>query len=304
MTFVNKAYAAIQGKHPEEIFGQDLFQFVPEERQANLRAKIAKLTVAHPVALSEIEREMPDGIRRWHEWTDRALFDEHGNIREYQGVGRDITERKRAENEMRFHSQVLEHLTDGVHIVSRPNRTIVYANPTMHHMFGYAVGELLGKPLSILNDPGAGNPEALINEVEQEFSLFGKWQGEVQNVRKDGSTFWTSINVSQFDHAEFGPVWVTVQRDVTERKQQEALQQHVTEVLELIAEDQPLPTILERLVQTIEQHQPEAKASILTLNAQTATLHKGAAPSLPEAYNQAVEGVRIGSGVGSCGTGA
>jgi PAS domain S-box-containing protein len=304
VTFVNSGYAAIQGKHPEEIIGQNLFQFVPETRQANLRAKIAGLTLAHPVAMSEIEREMPDGTRRWHEWTDRALFDDDGNIREYQGVGRDITERKRAENELRFHSQVLEHLTDGVHIVSRPNRTIVYANPTMHHMFGYEVGELLGKPISMLNDPAAGDPEALVHQVEKEFNEAGEWEGEVQNVRQDGSTFWSSINVTQFEHAEFGPVWVTVQRDVTERKRQEALQQHVTKVLEMIAEDQSLPVILERLVRTIEQHQPDAKASILTLNAQTKTLHKGAAPSLPEAYNQAIEGIRIGSGVGSCGTGA
>ncbi len=304
VTFVNDAYAADHGKQPDHCIGEDLLQFIPESGRAKFKAGLDGLTVARPVFVMEVERVMPDGSRRWHEWTDRALFDAQGHLREYQGVGRDITERKRAENELRFHSQVLENLTDGVHIVSQSSRKILYANPAMYRMFGYEPGELLGKSIAVLNDPAVGDPEVLVRQVEKEFSLFRKWQGEIQNVRQDGSTFWSAINISQFEHAEFGTVQVTVQRDVTERKRQESLQQHVTEVLELIAEDHPLPAILDRLVKTIEQHQPDAKASILTLDAQTRTLHNGAAPSLPESYNAAIEGLQIGSGVGSCGTAA
>ena len=48
---------------------------------------------------------MPDGTRRWHEWTDRGIFDEAGRLSEYQSVGRDITERKRAEQQARYLAQ-------------------------------------------------------------------------------------------------------------------------------------------------------------------------------------------------------
>jgi GGDEF domain-containing protein len=41
----------------------------------------------------------------------------------------------------------------------------------------------------------------------------------VQNIRKDGSTFWCLASVSTFDHTEFGQVWVSVHGDITERKQ-------------------------------------------------------------------------------------
>jgi PAS domain S-box-containing protein len=47
------------------------------------------------------------------------------------------------------------------------------------------------------------------------------WTGEVHNVRKNGTRFWSTANVSTFDHAEYGEVWVSVDEDITERKQAE-----------------------------------------------------------------------------------
>jgi diguanylate cyclase (GGDEF)-like protein/PAS domain S-box-containing protein len=74
--------------------------------------------------------------------------------------------------------------------------------------------------------------------------------------------------------------------------------------LELIASDHPLAFVLKYIVQGIEQLHPQMLCSILLLDKSGEHLVTGAAPSLPAAYNQAIHGIKIGLGVGSCGTAA
>jgi diguanylate cyclase (GGDEF)-like protein/PAS domain S-box-containing protein len=87
-------------------------------------------------------------------------------------------------------------------------------------------------------------------------------------------------------------------------KQRSAELMHHNAVLEMINCDAPLPIILEMLVQMVEAHHPEMLCSILLLDLDGKHLRHGAAPSLPDFYNQAVDGLAIGEGVGSCGAAA
>ncbi len=75
-------------------------------------------------------------------------------------------------------------------------------------------------------------------------------------------------------------------------------------VLEQLAHGTPLNTILESLIHIIEEELPSALCSILLLDNEGKHLSVGAAPSLPSFYNDAIEGLAIGHGVGSCGTAA
>ena len=62
----------------------------------------------------------------------------------------------------------------------------------------------------------------------------GTWSGEIKNIRKDGSTFWCNATVSGFDHAEYGPVWLSIHQDITERKRLEQAQvQYLARIREL-----------------------------------------------------------------------
>ena len=65
-----------------------------------------------------------------------------------------------------------------------------------------------------------------------------------------------------------------------------------------------LHTLLEEFILGIEIQYPNMICAICLLNQETGQLHLGAAPSLPEFYNNAVDGLEIGVGVGSCGTAA
>jgi diguanylate cyclase (GGDEF)-like protein/PAS domain S-box-containing protein len=75
-------------------------------------------------------------------------------------------------------------------------------------------------------------------------------------------------------------------------------------VLELLANDAPLITIMEDIVRGVEQANPAMLCSILLLDNQGKHLFTGAAPSLPDFFNTALHGIEIGIGVASCGTAA
>ncbi len=92
-------------------------------------------------------------------------------------------------------------------------------------------------------------------------------------------------------------------RDITERKRGETLNAALNHVLELAIRDTSLGEALDDLLRTVEGLSSFGMfGSILLLDG--AHLRHGAAPSLPAAYNKAIDGIEIGPGVGSCGTAA
>jgi len=95
-----------------------------------------------------------------------------------------------------------------------------------------------------------------------------------------------------------------LEKEITIRKK--IIQQHNehNKVLQAIASPAPLSDILALIVKTAEQNFPDSLCSILLLDDEGKHLHSGAAPSLPEFYSQAIDGMAIGDGIGSCGTAA
>jgi len=102
---------------------------------------------------------------------------------------------------------------------------------------------------------------------------------------------------------------ITASRDalsveVAKRIKAEKFEQFRNHILELLTGIEPLPSILQALVSGVEKLHPTMLCSIVLLDKEGKHLGRGIAPSLPEFYNAAVEGVAIGIGVGSCGTAA
>ena len=92
--------------------------------------------------------------------------------------------------------------------------------------------------------------------------------------------------------------------DITQRKQTEALWKIQRDVLELIAAGVPLKQSLTTLARGLEAFCEGVICSVLLSDRDGVHLRNGAAPSLPESYNQAVDGIKIGPSAGSCGTAA
>ncbi|HEY9665828.1 MAG TPA: response regulator, partial [Coleofasciculaceae cyanobacterium] len=93
-----------------------------------------------------------------------------------------------------------------------------------------------------------------------------------------------------------------LEQEISERKRAESLVNTQTRVLEAIATGAPLSDVLDSLARMIEEHSNGMLCSILLLDRNGTTLRHGAAPSLPDAYNSALDGVAIETFVGFCST--
>jgi two-component system, cell cycle sensor histidine kinase and response regulator CckA len=102
ITFANPAYCASFDKSAEEILGMNFLERIPETERQQAIAHVKALNASNPMAISEHQSVLPGGTVRWFQWTDRVLLDDAGNIVEYQGVGRDITDQKRLQEELRL----------------------------------------------------------------------------------------------------------------------------------------------------------------------------------------------------------
>jgi PAS domain S-box-containing protein len=144
----------------------------------------------------------------------------------HEGLEEMVRERtaelERSNAELALQGEIAANMAEGVMLVS-PEGTVAYANPTFETMFGYGPGELDDRPVSVLNAPNGSTPEETAAEILGMLASEGSFSGEIQNVKKDGTPFWTHAEVSTFEHPVIGgKVWVSVQRDITEQKLGEA----------------------------------------------------------------------------------
>lgn len=133
---------------------------------------------------------------------------------------------------------------------------------------------------------------------------------EYRMIAADGRIVWLYDVVEPIiENGELKEL-VGVMMDITERKEAEAALQNRTgeltlqnSILQLINQKMALNQVLDSLTRQIEALHPEMLCSILLLDAHNKLRH-GAAPSLPKAYNRAIDGLAIGIAAGSCGTAA
>jgi rsbT co-antagonist protein RsbR len=99
LTFVNDAFCRYFGKPREQLVGSHYAPLVPDEELPLLAATLAQMSREAPVVELEFRVRALGGEIRWINWRNRALFDGGADIVEYQAVGLDVTDRKRAEEQ-------------------------------------------------------------------------------------------------------------------------------------------------------------------------------------------------------------
>ena len=137
----------------------------------------------------------------------------------------DVTARAYAEKGLELQSLITKNMAEGIGLVRASDGIFVYTNPKFEQMFGYEAGEMNGKHVSIVNyEDQPGNAEQVAQEIRQALAEQGESTYEVQNAKKDGTSFWCRAHTSTFEHPEHGWVHVAVHEDITERKQAEQAQ--------------------------------------------------------------------------------
>jgi len=168
-------------------------------------------------------------------WTDVGTSlrrDAKGNPLYFMTAINDITDLKQAEAELRLHSEIMSHMAEAVYLVRMHDGIIVFANSKFEELFGYEQGEMIGKHVSMVNAPTEKSPEETAKAIMESLAETGNWKGEIKNLKKTGTSFWTYASVTIFDHPQFGKVLISVQRDITDRKIAESQIRQLNEELE------------------------------------------------------------------------
>lgn len=220
----NSGAERIKGYRADEIIGQSFSRFYPDEEIGRGRPqRLLEIAAAEGQVEDEGWRIRKDGSRFWADSVITALRDEAGNLRGFTKVTRDITDRKRAEEERdRFFNLSMDMLS-----VSGTDAYFKRLNPAFETVLGYTNAELLAQPFLDFVHPD--DRAATLAEVAKlaEGNLTLDFENRYRC--KDGSYRWLAWKA--FPIVEENLIYA-IARDVTERKQAEA------ERLQLLAQEQ------------------------------------------------------------------
>jgi PAS domain S-box-containing protein len=227
VTLVNRASCRYWGLKREEITGSDLRRFVHPGDIPHLTRHLESLTPKSPIGTIEHRVILPNGEVRWQRWTNRALYDGERLIG-YQSVGRDITERKRVEEQL-FRSErqfkaIAENAPDSISRYDLQGRYL-YVNPAFEQATGLTSADVLGKTQRERNVP---------EHVAQLWDACFRAAIEtrsVQTVEFDlqmpaGHRFYESRIVPELGPDGNVESLLALSRDVTERRKHDAVLQH------------------------------------------------------------------------------
>jgi PAS domain S-box-containing protein len=128
---------------------------------------------------------------------------------------RDVTEKKRVEDLLRFQATMLSSMADAV-ITSKPDFSITSWNLGAERMYGWHAHEVLGKTMPEVVD--IEYPQKTRDEVVEDFRAHGYWSGEVVHTNRDGRRMRVLSVVTQVKDDAGDPVGVVaVNRDITNR---------------------------------------------------------------------------------------
>jgi PAS domain S-box-containing protein len=141
-----------------------------------------------------------------------------------QGVWLDITERKQAEERLAYQAFLLANVNDAI-IASDTQFILTAWNPAAEQMYGWKAEEVLGRPgAEVLRSeyPVMGR-----TEMFQILAKTGQFQGEIIQYRKDGAAFPVEVRTIALKDAVGNTTgYISVNRDITKRKQAEAALRH------------------------------------------------------------------------------
>jgi PAS domain S-box-containing protein len=227
VTLVNDACLRLFGaQREEELLGKSPLDLMHPDNHALIRQRIQRLREIGEAAEPVEERIVRLDGRVVDVEVAASPFDDQGT-RSAHVVLRDITERKRAEAEIRGMALMLDTAPNSITVHDFDGR-FLYANQRTFELHGYSPDEFLALNLAQVDVPADAR---LIAARTQELRERGRASFEVAHLRKDGTTLPLEVSIK-------GTTWggkeaiLNVATDITERKQAEAQIRQLNEELE------------------------------------------------------------------------
>lgn len=162
--------------------------------------------------------------------------------RVFVGIIRDITERKRVEDELRKLSRAVEQSPDVVIITDLEGR-IEYVNPKFTAVTGYTAADVYGRNPNILKS--GETPHEEYDRLWATIRAGEDWHGEFHNRKKNGELYWESATITPIRDATGQTThFLAMKEDITERKRLQAELESARARLEAILDTVPLPLLV------------------------------------------------------------
>jgi PAS domain S-box-containing protein len=190
---------------PEGVRGKTVFDFYEKDLAARYFADDQAVITSGQPLVHQVEPDInPAGIMSWHAISKMPLRDSQGQVVGLVGIGRDITEQKRAEDALaaseRRYRQLTEAALDAIVVADQGGRITLF-NPAAERMFGYAAAEVLGQPLTTLMPPNVRerHEQGFRRYLETRQSRIVGHTVELVGRRKDGGEFPLELSLSALD---------------------------------------------------------------------------------------------------------
>ena len=134
---------------------------------------------------------------------------------------------------LEMQASVISSMREGVSITNEAG-FIIFTNAAEDAMFGYAAGELLGQHVTVQNTYPPEENQRIVEDVIAHLKARGAWEGNWDNVRKDGTPFVTRARITAITY-EQRQYWVCVQEDITEPQRAEQRRAFLAESSRVLA---------------------------------------------------------------------
>lgn len=296
----NRSAENLWGLPRDQVIGNNVSLLVPADIramhdgfiEANRRTGINKIVGSSRT----LHIERADGSRRWASMSISKI-EADGEVL-YTAFIKDVTEQHLQNEKLRLLSLVVDRTDNAILIIDAAWHTL-YSNDGFTRLFGYSRQQLAeNSPVDLLTPY---LPRQRIASFHAQLAAGQAYSGEQLIYCANGQRIWChmAINPILDDRGALSNA-VMVLTDITQSKMHEVLQHRI---LESMAREEPLETLMDKACREVERIAPEITASILRVSAD-GKLSSLAGPKLPDSYCAALEGVAIGPCVGSCGTAA
>lgn len=228
INYVNPKFTRITGYSLQEVIGQNPRILKSGETTSDDYKELWNTITSGREWRGVFHNKKKNGELYWESASISPIKDEQGVITNYIAVKEDITAMKKAQDELAKLSLVASK-TDNAVIITNNQGFTEWVNDGFIRLTGYTLAEMIGKkPGPVLQGP-ATDP-ATIKRIREKLKKKEPFTEEILNYTKNGESKWISMDITPI-YNDRGEVvkFISIQRDITRRKETEAALQQATE---------------------------------------------------------------------------